>query len=113
MLELSRNGMISIEKVVEKMCHTPADLFRIEKRGYIRKGYKADLVLIDTGRWTVSKDNILSKCAWSPFEGETFYYFVNKTFVNGILVYENDDPNRAGQFHDDVKGERLVFNSNR
>jgi len=110
MLELSRNGKISIEKVVEKMCHAPADLFGIEKRGYIRKGYKADLVLIDTGRWTVAKENILSKCGWSPFEGETFYYFVNKTFVNGQLVYENDNPNKAGQIHEGVKGERLVFN---
>lgn len=113
MLEMSRNGLISIEKVVEKMCHAPADLFGIEKRGYIRKGYKADLVLIDTGRWTVSKENILSKCAWSPFEGETFYYFVNKTFVNGNLVYENNDPNKAGLIHDAVKGERLHFISNR
>jgi dihydroorotase len=112
MLELSRNGKISLEKVVEKMCHTPADLFHIEKRGYIRKGYKADLVLIDMGRWTVSKENIHSKCGWSPFEGESFYYFVNKTFVNGHLVYENSDPNKAGIFHEDIKGERLVFNGN-
>jgi len=110
MLELSRNGKISIEKVVEKMCHAPADLFRIEKRGYIRKGYKADLVLIDAGRWTVSKENILSKCGWSPFDGESFYYFVNKTFVNGLLVYENSNPNKAGSFHEETKGERLVFN---
>jgi dihydroorotase len=113
MLELSRNGKISIEKVVEKMCHTPADLFGIEKRGYIRKGYKADLVLIDTGRWTVTKENILSKCGWSPFEGETFYYSVNKTFVNGNLVYENNDPNKTGLFHEENKGERLEFNVNR
>jgi dihydroorotase len=113
MLELSRNGVISIEKVVEKMCHTPADLFGIEKRGYIRKGYKADLVLIDTGRWTVTKENILSKCGWSPFEGESFYYFVNKTFVNGNMVYENNDPNKTGLFHEAIKGERLIFNGNR
>ena len=112
MLELSRNGKISIEKVVEKMCHAPADLFRIEKRGYIRKGYKADLVLVDAGRWTVTKDNILSKCGWSPFEGETFYYFVNKTFVNGRLVYENSNPTGTGVFHEEIKGERLVFNGN-
>ena len=112
MLELSRNGKISIEKVVEKMCHAPADLFGIEKRGYIRKGYKADLVLIDSGRWTVSKENILSKCGWSPFEGESFYYFVSKTFVNGQLVYENNNPAKVGLFHEGIKGERLVFNIN-
>jgi dihydroorotase len=110
MLELSRNGKISIEKVVEKMCHTPADLFHIEKRGYIRKGYKADLVLVDTGRWTVTKENINYKCGWSPFEGESFYYFVNKTFVNGKLVYENNNPAEKGLFHDEIKGERLAFN---
>lgn len=110
MLELSRNGKISMEKVVEKMCHTPADLFHIDKRGYIRKGYKADLVLVDTGRWTVTKENINYKCGWSPFEGESFFYFVNKTFVNGKLVYENNNPAEKGLFHDEIKGERLVFN---
>ncbi len=112
MLEMSRNGKISIEKVVEKMCHAPADLFGIEKRGYIRKGYKADLVIVDAIRWTVSKENILSKCGWSPFEGESFYYFVNQTFVNGNLVYENNNPNSKGTFHEDTKGERLTFNRN-
>ncbi len=112
MLELSRKGTISIEKIVEKMCHAPADLFGIEKRGYIRKGYKADLVLVDTGRWTVSKENILSKCGWSPFEGESFYYFINQTFVNGKLVYENNDPNCRGIFHEGPLGERLTFNRN-
>jgi dihydroorotase len=110
MLEMSRNGKISIEKIVEKMCHTPADLFGIEKRGYIRKGYKADLVIVDAARWTVSKENILSKCGWSPFEGESFYYFVNQTFVNGNLVYENNNPNSAGTFFEGTKGERLAFN---
>jgi dihydroorotase len=110
MLELSRNGKISMEKVVEKMCHTPADLFHIDKRGYIRKGYKADLVLVDTGRWTVTKENINYKCGWSPFEGEFFFYFVNKTFVNGKLVYENNNPAEKGLFHDEIKGERLAFN---
>ncbi len=110
MLEMSRNGKISLEKLVEKMCHAPADLFGIEKRGYIRKGYKADLVLVDALRWTVSKENILSKCGWSPFEGESFYYFVSQTFVNGNLVYENNDPNSSGTFHEQIKGERLTFN---
>lgn len=112
MLEIYRNGKISIEKVVEKMCHAPADLFGIEKRGYIRKGYKADLVLVDTGRWTVSKENILSKCGWSPFEEESFYYYVSQTFVNGKLVYENNEPNKKGTFHEETKGERLTFNRN-
>ena len=112
MLEMSRNGKISLEKVVEKMCHAPADLFGIEKRGYIRKGYKADLVLVDAARWTVSKENILSKCGWSPFEGESFYYYVNQTFVNGNLVYENNNPNTPGIFHEQIKGERLTFNRN-
>jgi dihydroorotase len=112
MLEMSRNGKISMEKVVEKMCHAPADLFGIEKRGYIRKGYKADLVLVDALRWTVSKENILSKCAWSPFEGESFYYFVSQTFVNGNLVYENNNPKSTGTFYERTKGERLTFNRN-
>jgi len=112
MLEMSRNGKISIEKIVEKMCHAPADLFGIEKRGYIRKGYKADLVLVDAGRWTVSKDNIQAKCNWSPFEGESFYYYVCQTFVNGNLVYENPKPGEKGVFFEQVKGERLTFSSN-
>ncbi len=110
MLEMSRNGKISIEKVVEKMCHAPADLFGIEKRGYIRKGYKADLVLVDAGKWTVSKENIQAKCNWSPFEGESFYYYITHTFVNGRLVYENNHPGKKGSFHEQIKGERLTFN---
>jgi len=112
MLEMSRHGKISLEKVVEKMCHTPADLFGIEKRGYIRKGYKADLVIVDAARWTVTKENILSKCGWSPFEGESFYYFINQTFVNGRLVYENNNPSTTGTFYEGTKGERLTFNRN-
>jgi len=110
MLEMSRNGKISMEKVVEKMCHAPADLFGIEKRGYIRKGYKADLVLVDAGKWTVSKENIQAKCNWSPFEGESFYYFVTNTFVNGRMVYENSIPGKKGTFHEGKMGERLTFN---
>lgn len=110
MLELSRNGKISIEKVVEKMCHAPADLFGIEKRGYIRKGYKADIVLVDAGKWKVSKENIQAKCNWSPFEGESFYYYITNTFVNGNMVYENRQPGKKGTFHEQFKGERLCFN---
>jgi dihydroorotase len=110
MLEMSRNGKFSIEKVVEKMCHAPADLFGIEKRGYIRKGYKADIVLVDAGKWTVSKENIQAKCNWSPFEGESFYYYITNTFVNGNMVYENTHPGKKGTFHEKFKGERLTFN---
>ena len=89
MLEKSREGKISIERVVEKMCHAPADLFRIEKRGYIREGYWADLVLVDLNSpWIVSKENILAKCGWSPFEGQEFHARVITTFVNGNVVYD-------------------------
>jgi dihydroorotase len=91
MLELSRKGLISPERVIEKMCHAPADLFRIEQRGYIREGYYADLVLVDpTHQWTVSPENILYKCGWSPFEGMEFSHKVTHTFVNGTLVYADD-----------------------
>jgi dihydroorotase len=112
MLEMSRNGKITMEKVVEKMCHAPADLFGVEKRGYIRKGYKADIVLVDAGKWSVSKENIQAKCNWSPFEGESFYYYVSHTFVNGNLVYENTLPGRKGTFYEEKKGERLSFSRN-
>lgn len=110
MLELTRRGIFSIEQVVEKMCHAPAKLFRINKRGFIRKGYRADLVLVEPAKWVVSEDNIHSKCGWSPFEGETFSYMVTHTFVNGNLVYENSTPGAAGLFHEEINGERLLFN---
>lgn len=91
MLELSRKGLITVERVVEKMCHAPADLFRIDRRGYIREGYYADLVLVDpTHPWTVSPENILYKCGWSPFEGMELSHKVTHTFVNGTLVYSGD-----------------------
>ncbi len=90
MLEMYHKGHISIEKIVQKMCHNPAILFQIEKRGYIKKGYFADLVLVDLYKpWTVKKDNILYKCGWSPFEGTTFKSRVSHTFVNGTLAFEN------------------------
>ncbi|MDX1829702.1 MAG: dihydroorotase [Lutibacter sp.] len=105
MLKAYRNGKISIEKIVEKMCHNPAKLFKIEKRGFIKKGYYADLILVDISKpWTVTKDNILYKCGWSPFEGATFYSKITHTFVNGNLIYHN------GLFPHDSKGMRLVFN---
>lgn len=105
MLELASQNLISVEKVIEKMCHAPADLFEIEQRGYIREGYFADLVLVDPQNpWQVNKDNILYKCGWSPFEGNTFGTKVTHTLVNGQLVYHN------GTFSERPKGKALVFN---
>ena len=90
LLQMHHQGKISLEKIVEKACHNPAILFDIEKRGFIREGYKADLVLVDlTSPWAVQPDNIFSKCQWSPFEGTTFKSRVTHTFVNGKLVYKN------------------------
>jgi dihydroorotase len=104
-LEKVKEGVISIEKAVEKMSHNPAKLFQIEKRGFIKEGYFADLVLIDPNKsQTVSKENILYKCGWSPFEGTTFSHAITHTFVNGNLVYEN------GKFNENIRGKRLSFN---
>jgi dihydroorotase len=104
MLELRKQGKISFSKIVEKMCHTPADIFQVENRGYIREGYFADLVLVDIEKeWKVTSDNILYKCKWSPFEDYTFTGKVVKTFVNGNLVYDN------GVFDESVKGKRMTF----
>ena len=90
MLELCRQGIFTEELIVEKMAHAPAKLFGIKDRGFIREGYFADLVLVNpNSNWTVSKDNILYKCGWSPMEGVTFSHKVEKTFVNGCLVYDN------------------------
>ncbi|OIQ30112.1 MAG: dihydroorotase [Bacteroidetes bacterium MedPE-SWsnd-G2] len=90
MLEAFHQGKITVEKIVEKMCHNPAILFQVEKRGYIRKGYFADLVIVDVNNpWTVNKDNILYKCGWSPFEGTTFKSRISHTLVNGTVVYNN------------------------
>ncbi len=90
MLEKYHEGKISIEKIVEKMCHNPAILFQVERRGYIKEGYYADLVLVDLNNpWTVKKENILYKCGWSPFEGATFKSRITHTILNGSLVYHN------------------------
>ena len=90
MIEMFHKGKISLEKIAEKMCHNPAILFHVEKRGYIKPGYYADLVVVDINNpWTVNKDNILYKCGWSPFEGTTFKSRITHTFVNGILAYNN------------------------
>jgi len=105
MLEKVKEGKISIEKVVEKMCHAPAELFQVSKRGFVREGYFADLVLVNPSRSNmVSKEQILSKCKWSPFEGYTFSNSIDSTFVNGELVYSN------GQIIDKSQGSRLSFN---
>lgn len=105
MLEMSRKGNISIEKVIEKMCHAPADLFRINRRGYIREGYYADLVLVDPAHsWTVSPKNILYKCGWSPFDGIEFSNRITHTFVNGDLAYAD------GVVVPGKIGKRLEFN---
>ena len=104
MLDLWHRKVFSIEKIVEKMCHNPAILFNINKRGFIREGYKADLVLIDPEHtWSVSGNNILYKCGWSPLEGVTFRSKVVKTFVNGNLVYN------YGLINEDYRGQRLEF----
>lgn len=105
LLKMYSQGKISIEKIVEKMCHNPAKIFKIEKRGFIKVGYYADLVLVDIASpWTVTKENILYKCGWSPFEGTTFYSKITHTFVNGHLAYQNRI------FHKTLKGKRLLFN---
>jgi dihydroorotase len=105
LLEKVKEGVIPIEKLVEKMSHNPAKLFQIEKRGFIKEGYFADIVLIDVNKpQTVSKDNILYKCGWSPFEGTTFSSTITHTFVNGNLIYNN------GIFNDEIKGKRITFN---
>jgi len=104
MIEMHKQGKITLERIAEKMAHAVADCFQIEKRGYIREGYFADLVLVDlNGSETVDKSNILYKCGWSPFEGLTFHSKVKYTFVSGHLVYEN------GYFNEETKGERLTF----
>lgn len=105
MMERVHDGIWDIQTMVEKMCHNPAILFRMEDRGYIREGYHADLVLLESNRpWKVSKDNILYKCQWSPFEGTVFKSKVTHTFVNGHLAF------KEGNFDDSQLGERLLFN---
>ncbi|HDZ05174.1 hypothetical protein LCGC14_0082390 [marine sediment metagenome] len=105
MLEKVKEGVISLEKMVQKMCHNPAILFQIERRGYIREGYYADLVVADLNNpWTVTKENIAYKCKWSPFEDTTFSSKIVHTFVNGHLGYSN------GQFSEKRNAKRLTFN---
>ncbi len=105
MLHYYKEGRISLEKIAEKMSHAVADCFQIENRGYIREGYFADLVVVDNNLpSTVTKENILYKCGWSPLENFTFPASIEKTFVSGNLVYNN------GSFDEATKGQRLTFN---
>jgi len=105
MLEMSRQGKISPEMVVEKMCHAPARIFSVDKRGFIREGYHADLVLIDPEQnQEVQPENILYKCGWSPLEGVTFHSKITHTFVGGHLAWQND------RFDNSQPGNRLIFN---
>ena len=104
MLEHYHNGKISLTKIVEKMCHNPAIMFDIDSRGFIREGYYADLVLVNSEKpWVVAKDNVLSKCGWSPFEGYRFRSQIEKTWVSGHLAYDR------GAFNEARAGERLLF----
>ena len=104
MLEKVKQGEISLEKIVDKMCHSPAILFRIKERGFIREGYKADLVVISQEKSPiVTKENCLYSCAWSPFEGIQFSHTIEKTFVNGNIVFQD------GIIVSDIIGERLTF----
>ena len=103
-MELVHEGLISMEQLVQKMCHAPATLYQIEKRGFIRTGYKADLAIVNPNiEWTVNKECILSKCGWSPMEGQTFHAKVEKTFVNGQMVY---DGKQVDALH---RGQELRF----
>ena len=104
MFEAHHQGKISVERIVEKMCHNPAKIFKIEKRGFIREGYFADLAIVNTHLpWNVKKENILYKCGWSPFEGYNFKSRITHTFVNGKLVYHN------GKVKEVKVGQRLLF----
>lgn len=104
MLDFYHQGKISLEMIAQKMCHNVADLFQIDRRGYLREGYYADLVLVDLKQETpVSKNNLLYKCGWSPFEGHTFRSGITHTFVNGNLAFER------GKLHENVRGKRINF----
>ncbi len=104
MLELYHQGKFTITEIVNKMCHTPSDIFQVKDRGYIREGFYADLIIVDLNSpWKVEKDTILYKCMWSPFEDQTFKSKITHTIINGHVVYDN------GKFDESVKGQRLAF----
>lgn len=105
MLELVNEGVFTLETIVEKMCHAPAQIYHIHQRGYIREGYQADLVLVrPDSPWEVTADKVLSRCGWSPLEGQTFHWKVEKTFANGHLVYTDHTVDES------YRGEELRFN---
>ena len=104
MLSLADHGVLSLERVVELMCHRPARLFQVQKRGFIRPGFKADFVLLKHASHVVSSSDILSKCGWSPLEGCTLQWTVDKTFCNGHLIYNN------GNIDTNSRGEAVLFN---
>lgn len=114
MLELAKRGLISYDKVIETMCHKPAELYGIENRGYLREGYFADIVIVDNKHcFKVTDTNILSKCGWSPFENEKFQHSIWQTYVNGTLVYDNrnaSDETATGKFSTERPGMKLKFN---
>lgn len=104
MLELVDNGVLDMERLVRLMCHNPADIFEVRGRGYLRKGYKADIVLVGRDRrWTVTGDTVRNKCGWSPMEGHTYDWRVVKTICNGQVVYDD------GTFYDNIRGEQVMF----
>jgi len=104
MLELYNKNKISLQQIAEKMCHAPATVFNIEKRGFIKEGYWADIVLINPNeKWLLTQNEIISKCKWSPFENKEFNYKISHTFVNGNLIYENEN------FNQTKKGKRISF----
>ena len=107
MLEFYQQGLISLERIVEKMSHAPAICFQLKERGYLREGYWADIAILDPNKkWTVEKSNIHYKCGWSPFEGHEFTGKVESTLVSGHLAYHH------GQFNESKMGERLAFERN-
>ncbi|MCD8304295.1 MAG: dihydroorotase [Prevotellaceae bacterium] len=102
LISMLEQGEVSVEQIVSLMCHAPATLFGIEGRGFLRKGYKADLALVEQTEWTLSKEDILSKCGWSPLEGQTFHHRIWQTYVNGCLAYDHaivDDTHRGEALH--------------
>jgi len=105
MMELHHKGLVSPEKIVEKMCHNPALIFGIRERGFLREGYKADICILNPDKpWTVEKNNILYKCGWSPFEGITFKSRIEYTIINGNIVFDK------GNINENLRGEKLLFN---
>ena len=103
MLQLMEQGEITLTQIVDHMCHAPADIFRVERRGYLRPGYQADITIIERNPWTVTRDNIRYRCGWSPLEGTTLDYRVHATLVNGNIVY------RDGQLDETTRGQLLTF----